>query len=89
MSARPLHHTLTALIEGATPDHPAIAIEEAEIALPLIVTMSVGRDGPEFQAQPPWSAFRSGFEPVAHRARVRVEAEGLDMTGQDEPGASG
>ena len=74
MSRLNLSQTLTALIEGVTPDHPMLVIEEANIALPLLVRMERGPDGPVFLAQPPYSAFRSGVEPVAHLARIRIEA---------------
>lgn len=67
-----LSETLTALAEGATPDHPGLTVTEAEIDLPLIVSMEAGPDGPEFVAHPPWSAFRSGFEPIVHRARLTI-----------------
>ncbi|MEQ9261372.1 MAG: hypothetical protein RIG84_19975 [Roseovarius sp.] len=69
----PLSHTLTQLIEGVTPAHPGLAIEEAEIALPLRVELSHGPDGPLITAQPASSAYRSGFEPVMHRTRLRIE----------------
>ena len=67
-----LAETLIALVEGATPAHPGIAVEEAEIALPLVVTLERGKDGPLFCAQPPFSAYHSGVEPVAHRTRIRI-----------------
>ncbi len=73
-----LADTLTALAMGATPDHPGIAIERAEIVLPMIVRMERGPDGPLFRAQPPFTAFRSGFEPVAHRARLSIESMASD-----------
>ena len=65
-----LADTLTALALGACPEHETIVVEAAEISLPLVVRMERGPAGPRFFAQPPWSAFRSGFEPVAHRARL-------------------
>lgn len=92
MSRWTLSDTLTALIEGATPEHPGIAIEAAEIALPMLVTMERGTHGPLFRAQPPFSAYHSGFEPVAHRARLRVEQTAADQavpatqTATDPPG---
>jgi hypothetical protein len=67
-----LAQTLIAQVEGATPAHPAITVEEAEIALPLIVTLERGREGPVLRAQPPFSAYRSGIEPVAHPIRIRI-----------------
>lgn len=70
-----LADTLTALAAGAMPDHPHLHVEEAEISLPLIVLMEAGPEGPRFFAQPPWSPFRSGVEPVAHRARLRLAAD--------------
>jgi len=95
MSPRPsLAETLLALAEGVMPAHPLLAVEEAEIALPLIVRFEAGTDGPRFTAQPPYSAFHSGFEPVHHRARirfgelcdpVRVPAAGPHLPSQ-EPG---
>ena len=70
MSRATLSDTLTALALGADPGHEFLAVEEARISLPMIVRMERGPDGPVFFAQPPWSAFRSGVEPVAHRARL-------------------
>ena len=61
-----LADTLTALAQGATPLHESLLVDEADLSLPLIVRMEHGPDGPLFYAQPPWSAFRSGFEPVTH-----------------------
>jgi hypothetical protein len=74
MTRIPLSRTLTALIEGATPHHPGLAVEEAEIRLPLLLRMERGPDGPVFSAQPPHSPFRQGVEPVFHHARIRIEA---------------
>lgn len=65
-----LADTLTELAFGANPDHDHLHVESVEISLPLIVVVEHGPVGPRFLAQPPWSAFRSGFEPVAHRARL-------------------
>ncbi|WP_372571760.1 hypothetical protein [Ruegeria jejuensis] len=67
-----LAQTLTALADGATPEHPGLYVTEAEIDLPLLVSLERGADGPVFVAHPPWSAFRSGFEPIAHRARITI-----------------
>ncbi len=67
-----LAQTLIALVEGATPAYPGMAVEEAEIDLPLIVTLEWGGKGPVFRAQPPFSAYRSGVEPVMHRTRIRI-----------------
>jgi hypothetical protein len=71
MKRRTLADTLTELAFGAAPDHPHLVVEEAEISLPLLVLMEAGPQGPRFYAQPPWSAYHSGVEPVAHRARLR------------------
>jgi hypothetical protein len=70
-----LAQTLTALAEGATPLHDALLVDHAEISLPLILRMEAGPDGPQFFAQPPWSAYRSGFEPITHRMRFSLQAE--------------
>ncbi len=70
-----LAQTLMALAEGATPLHDALLVDEAEISLPLILRMEAGPDGPQFFAQPPWSAYRSGFEPITHRMRFSLQAE--------------
>ena len=70
MSRMTLSDTLTALALGVDPGHDIVSVEEAEISLPMIVRMERGPDGPQFFAQPPWSAYRSGVEPVAHRARL-------------------
>ncbi len=70
-----LAQTLTALAEGATPLHDALQIDTAEISLPMILRMEHGPDGPQFFAQPPWSAYRSGFEPITHRMRFVLQAE--------------
>lgn len=67
-----LSDTLTALAFGACPDQDQLRVESVEISLPLIVRVEHGSSGPRFYAQPPWSAFRSGFEPVAHRARLSL-----------------
>jgi hypothetical protein len=67
-----LSDTLTELATGASPDHPHLCVEEAEISLPLVVLMEAGPSGPCFYAQPPWSPYRSGIEPVAHRVRLRL-----------------
>lgn len=75
MTRLSLSQTLTALIEGVTPDHPGLAIEEAEIRLPLLVRLEHGPDGPVLTAQPPYSAFHAGIDPVAHHARIRIEPE--------------
>jgi hypothetical protein len=73
MTRRTLAETLTALVEGATPVHPGLVVEEAEIELPLIVTLEPTRAGPAvLRAQPPSSAFRSGVDPVTHRIRIRI-----------------
>ena len=73
MMSRPeLTDTLTALALGACRTTTHIAVEEAEISLPLVVRMERGLDGPRFYAQPPFSAFHSGFEPVVHRARLSL-----------------
>lgn len=72
MTRASLSETLTALALGALPEHDHLIVEEAEISLPLLVRMEHGADGPRFLAQPPWSAFHTGFEPVTHRARLRV-----------------
>lgn len=79
MTRPDLADTLTALALGVCPDHDHLIVDSAEISLPLIVRMEHGPDGPRFYAQPPYSAFRSGFEPVAHRARLgfaTIPAEG-------------
>lgn len=83
-----LADTLTALVEGATPAHPGLAVEAAEITLPMLVTMEHGPEGPVFRAQPPYSAFRSGFEPVTHRARLRVEQAAPDRAVPATPAAT-
>ncbi|MFV0385048.1 hypothetical protein [Paracoccus sp. (in: a-proteobacteria)] len=71
MSAYPsLAQTLTALVDAATPRHPALTVTEAEISLPLVVSVARGADGPVITAHPPWSMFPTGFDPVAHRARL-------------------
>ncbi|MCL6285103.1 hypothetical protein M3P21_16355 [Ruegeria sp. 2012CJ41-6] len=74
-----LAQTLTALADGATPDHPGLSVTEAKIDLPLLVSLEHGADGPVFIAHPPWSAFRSGFEPVAHRARLTIHEAPPDI----------
>lgn len=71
MTRMMLSDTLTALAEGADPGHEYLPVEEADISLPMIVRMEHGPDGPLFFAQPPWSAFRAGVEPVSHRASIR------------------
>lgn len=95
MTARiPLHRTLSALIDGVTPDHPELAIEEAEINLPLQVRLEHGVNGPVLTAHPPHSAYLSGVNPVVHRTRIRIEAAGSEESGLAEsptpalPGAS-
>lgn len=70
-----LADTLTALAQGATPAHDNLSVESAELTLPLIVRMERGPSGPLFFAQPPWSAYRSGVEPVTHRMRFSLQAE--------------
>jgi len=75
MKRMTLAETLIALADGATPDNPGVTVEEAHIDLPLVVAMEHGATGPVFIAHPPWSAFRSGMEPVAHRARLRIAGE--------------
>ncbi len=70
-----LAQTLIALAEGATPLHADLHVETAEISLPLILRMEHGAQGPVFFAQPPWSAFRSGFEPITHRMRFSLQAD--------------
>jgi hypothetical protein len=72
-----LADTLTALADGATPLHDMLHIAEAELSLPLIIRMERGPDGPLFFAQPPWSAFRSGVEPITHRMRFSLQATPL------------
>ena len=72
-----LADTLTALALGACPPEAdggpdRLQVEAVEISLPLIVRLERGPDGPRFLAQPPWTAFRAGFEPVAHRARLSL-----------------
>jgi len=71
MKRRTLADTLTELAFGAAPEHPHVFVVEAEIHLPLLVLMEAGPEGPRFYAQPPWSAYHAGVEPVAHRARLR------------------
>jgi hypothetical protein len=87
MSRRTLSETLTALALGAAPDHPHLVVEEAEISLPLLVRMEAGPDGLRFHAQPPWSAYRSGVEPVAHRARLRLGTLAVDAGEHVRPAA--
>lgn len=70
-----LADTLTALAQGATPAHESLSVESAELSLPLIVRMERGPSGPLFFAQPPWSAYRSGVEPVTHRMRFSLHSE--------------
>lgn len=95
MTARiALHQTLSALIDGVTPDHPELAIEEAEINLPLQVWLEHGAEGPVLTAHPPHSAYLSGVNPVVHRTRIRIEAADPKGSGLAEsptpawPGAS-
>lgn len=73
MTRPPLSQTLTALIEGVTPSHPGLAVEEAEIDLPLIVKLETEGGKPVLTAQPPYSPYHQGLEPVFHRARIRIE----------------
>ena len=93
MKTRPtLSETLTALIDGVNPDHPDLIIQDAEISLPLLVRMEYGRDGPIFRAQPPFSAFRSGVEPVAHMAHIRMHQTVIpeaDPSTSDPPNSAG
>lgn len=70
MTRATLSQTLTALAEGASPRHDHLTVDEAEIVLPMLVSVERGPDGPVVIAHPPYSAFRSGVEPVAHRARL-------------------
>ena len=76
--------TLIALIEGVTPEQPYLGIDEAEIELPMMVRMVHGRDGPAFVAHPPYSAYRSGVEPVVHRTRIRIKREQTPTGGPTE-----
>jgi hypothetical protein len=89
MTRASLADTLTALALGALPEHDHLVVEEAEISLPLLVRMEHGPDGPRFLAQPPWSAFRAGFEPVTHRARLRVGTHPADPSAEPMPPAAG
>lgn len=68
-----LSQTLNALIDGINPDHPDMGIEEVEISIPLLVQMEHGPNGPVFHASPPYSAFLSGVNPVAHMARIQLK----------------
>ena len=70
MTRATLSDTLIALALGVDPEHAFLAVDEAEITLPMVVRMERGPDGPVFFAQPPWSAFRAGVEPVSHRAHL-------------------
>jgi hypothetical protein len=72
MSRAQLTDTLTALAMAVMPDHDHLIVEEAEISLPLIVRLERGPHGARICAQPPFSAFHSGFEPVVHRARLSL-----------------
>jgi hypothetical protein len=85
MSRPTLADTLTALAFGAAPQHPHLVVEEAEISLPLLVWIEAAPDGPCFYAQPPWSAFRSGVEPVPHRARLRLGTLAADPAASARP----
>ena len=69
-----LSDTLTALVLGATPQHPRLVVEEAEINLSLLVRLARGPHGePVLTAQLPYSPYRQGIEPVVHRARLSIE----------------
>lgn len=68
-----LSETLMALIDGATPCPDSLCIDEIDIRLPLLVHMRHGFEGVEIVAHPPYSAFRSGVEPTAHMAHIRIE----------------
>lgn len=70
MTRATLAQTLTALADGATPQHPGLSVTEAEIALPLVVSIEHGPDGPLIVAHPPYSTMATGFDPIAHRARM-------------------
>ena len=89
MSHAPLlSQTLFALIDAVTPPHDGIAVESAEIDLPLIVRLEWGADGPVLTATPPYSAYHSGFDPVTHRARLVVDTHvtaAAPPLGADQP----
>ena len=85
MTRMPLADTLTALALGATPSHDHLQVEEAELRVPLLVSLERGADGPVFLAQPPWSAWRSGVEPVAHMARLTIIALAPQEAGPATP----
>ncbi|GAA3876780.1 hypothetical protein [Celeribacter arenosi] len=85
MTRTSLSQTLTALIDGVTPGHDGLTVQEAHIDLPLIVRMEHGPTGPVFTATPPFSIFHSGFEPVTHRASLRVETIAAAPDGADQP----
>lgn len=88
MTRPTLAQTLTSLAHGATPAHPGLTVTEAEINLPLVVAMEHGPDGPVFVAHPPASVYRTGFDPVAHRARLVLteipEGDTPDITAAPE-----
>lgn len=87
MTRASLADTLTALALGAVPEHDHLVVEEAEISLPLLVRLEHGPDGPRFLAQPPWSIWRTGVEPVTHRARLRIAALTADAVRATVPPA--
>ncbi len=68
-----LAHTLNAIIDGINPAHPELHITEAEISIPLYLRLERGENGPVFFATPPFSAFKSGIRPVAHKVHIRLE----------------
>ncbi len=85
MTWRPeLSETLTAMVEGASPQHPSLVVEEVEIKAPMLVRLEHGAEGPRFVAHPPHSIWRSGFEPVAHSMTLRIAAADDEMETEEE-----
>jgi len=74
MSARPLSELLAGLIEGMTPHHTWLVVEEAELQIPLRLDIVPGQGGFRAVASLAPSPWHSGFEPQMQRAGFRVEA---------------
>jgi len=85
MIRRPeLSETLIAMAGAVMPRHDSLAVEEVEITAPMLVRLEHGADGPCFVAHPPYSIWRSGFEPVAHSMTLRFGAAEENMNNNEE-----
>jgi hypothetical protein len=84
MSQHDLHETLTAFLQAFdVPPEAGIAIDSAELEVPLQVRVIEDNGELRVCAQPPDSIYHSGFESLVHRTRMTagsIELDDVELT---------